>query len=86
MQNFLNKEGHQNHNTGLKVTIILLEGLILPIGEIALERVYAYSLRSRLVFTNSLYQSFYPHMRMSVFHMRDLSSLQSHPQTHRMGS
>ena len=31
-EDFLNPEGHQNHIIGSKVTIILLKGLILPIG------------------------------------------------------
>ena len=45
----LNLEGHQNHSIGLKITAILLNGLILPIGGIALARVCVCSLRSRLV-------------------------------------
>ena len=47
---FLNPEGHQNPISGSKGTIILLKGLILPNGGVALGRVCACSLRSRLVF------------------------------------
>ena len=32
IKNFLNPEGHQNPINGSKVTVILLKGLILPIG------------------------------------------------------
>ena len=39
MKSFLNPEGHQNSISGLKVTVILLKGLILPIGRVALGRV-----------------------------------------------
>ena len=42
--------GQQNCISGSKVTVILLKGLILPIGKAALGRVCACSLRSRLVF------------------------------------
>ena len=45
----LNLEGHPNRITGPKVAAILLNGLILPVGGIASERVCACSLRSRLV-------------------------------------
>ena len=45
----LNPEGHQNRITGSKVTAILVKGYILPIGGVALGRVCACSLRSRLV-------------------------------------
>ena len=33
MLSFLNPKGHQNRISGSKVTVILLKGLILPIGE-----------------------------------------------------
>ena len=33
IQNFLNSEGHQNPISGSKVTAILLQGWILPIGQ-----------------------------------------------------
>ena len=45
----LNLEGHLNRITGSKVTVILLNGWILPIGGVALGSVCACSLRSRLV-------------------------------------
>jgi hypothetical protein len=45
----LNLEGHQNRITGSRVTAILLNGWILPVGEVASGRVCACSLRSRLV-------------------------------------
>ena len=45
----LNPEGHPNCITGSKVIAILLNGLILPIGEAASGRVCACRLRSRLV-------------------------------------
>ena len=48
-QEILNLEGHQNCITGLRVTAILLNGWILPIGEFTSGRVCACSLRSRLV-------------------------------------
>ena len=48
---FLNPEGYQNPISGSKVTVILLKGLIFPIGGVASGRVCACSLRSRLVFT-----------------------------------
>ena len=47
----LNLEGHQNHVTGSRVTAIFLNGWTLSIGEAALGRVCACSLRSRLVST-----------------------------------
>ena len=50
IKNFLNPEGNQNPFRGSKVTVILLKGWIWPIGEVALERVCACGLRSRLVF------------------------------------
>ena len=37
----LNPEGHPNRNTGSKVTAILLNGWILPVGGVALGRVCA---------------------------------------------
>ena len=58
----LNLEGHQNgikplmieftklYSTGSRVTAILLNGWIFPIGGASLGRVCACSLRSRLVF------------------------------------
>ena len=46
----LNPEGHQNRITDTKVTAILLNGWILPIGETSSGRVGSCSLRSRLVF------------------------------------
>ena len=33
IKTFLNPEGHQNPISGSKVTVILLKGWILPIGE-----------------------------------------------------
>ena len=45
-KNFLNPEGHQNPIIGAKVTAILLKGLILPIGGVALGRVCAAGLFS----------------------------------------
>ena len=50
MKTFLNPEGHKNRTRGSKVTAILLKGWILLIGGVALGRVFACSLRSRLVF------------------------------------
>ena len=52
MKTFLNPEGHQNPISGSKVTVILLRGWLLPIGGVALGRVCACSLRSKLVFFN----------------------------------
>ena len=49
IKNFPNPEGHQNLISGSKVTAILMKGWILPIGVVALGRVCAYNLRSRLV-------------------------------------
>ena len=49
----LNLEGHHNPISGSKVTAILLKGWILPIGGVALGRVCACSLRSRLVFIDA---------------------------------
>ena len=46
----LNPEVHPNRITGSKVTAILLNGWILPIGGASLGRVCSCSLRSRLVF------------------------------------
>ena len=45
-------EGHSNYITGLRVTAFLLKGEILPIVGVALGRVCACSLRSRLVYTH----------------------------------
>ena len=52
IKNFLNPKEHQNCIRGSKVTAILLKGWILPIGGVALGRVCACSLRSRLVQRN----------------------------------
>ena len=49
MMRFINREGHQNCISGSKVTVILLMGSILPIDWVALGRVCAWNLRSRLV-------------------------------------
>ena len=46
----LNLKGHQNHNIGSKVTALLLNWLVLPVGGVALGRVCTCSLRMRLVF------------------------------------
>ena len=46
---------HQNRIIGSRVTEILLNGWILPIGGIALGRVCVCSLPSRLVYTKKLY-------------------------------
>ena len=51
IKNFLNPEGHQNTLSGSKVTTILLKEWIWPIGEVALGRVCACRLCSRLVIT-----------------------------------
>ena len=48
-EEILNLEGHQNRMTGSRVTAILLNGWTLPIGEAASGRVFACSLRNRLV-------------------------------------
>ena len=48
MHNFLNLKEHQNRLTGSKVIAILLKGWILLIGAVALGRVCACTLRSRL--------------------------------------
>ena len=45
----LNPKGHPNRITGSKVTTILLNEWIVPIGGASLGRVCACSLRSRLV-------------------------------------
>ena len=45
----VNPEGHLNRITGSKVTAILLNGWVLPIGGASSGRVCACSLRSRLV-------------------------------------
>ena len=45
----LNPKGHPNRITGSKVTAILLNGWILPIGGASSGRVCSCSLRSRLV-------------------------------------
>ena len=39
IKNFLIPEGHQNPISGSKVTVILLKGLILPIGGALLGRL-----------------------------------------------
>ena len=50
----LNPKGHSNCITGSKVKVILLNGWILPIAEASSGRVCACSLRSRLVFKQTL--------------------------------
>ena len=61
IKNFVNPKRHQNPISGSKVTAILMKRYIFPIancllpiaksiGEVALERVCACSLRSRLVY------------------------------------
>ena len=49
MSHFLNPKGHPNIITGSKVTSILLNGWILPIGGASSGRVCSCSLRSRVV-------------------------------------
>ena len=49
MKSFPNPEGHTNCMSGSKDTVILLRKLILHIGGLALGRVCACSLHSRLV-------------------------------------
>ena len=49
LKSFLSPKGHQNPISGSNVTVILLKGWILSIGEFASGRVCACSLRSRLV-------------------------------------
>ena len=44
----INVEGHQNSTIGLKVTAVLLNGWIFPIGGVASEKVCACSLHSRI--------------------------------------
>ena len=50
LSDILNPEGHQNHCIGSKVTVILMNGWILPTGGASSGRVCACSLCSRLVF------------------------------------
>ena len=50
-EDILNLKGYENHNIGSKVTEILLNGWILPIGGVASGRVCTCRLRSRLVHT-----------------------------------
>jgi hypothetical protein len=50
IKNFLNPEEHQNHNSGSKVTVILLKRWILPIGGASAGEGLPCSLRSRLIF------------------------------------
>ena len=57
MKSFLNPEGHQNRISDSKVMVILLRGLIWPIGGVTLGRVCARSLRSRLVIEGKEYIS-----------------------------
>ena len=54
IKNFLNPNGHQNLISGSKVTAILLKDRVLPVGEVASERVCACSLRSRFIFLDWL--------------------------------
>ena len=49
VKDILNPEGHPNCISGSKVTAILLNGWILPVGEASSGRVCSCSLRSRLV-------------------------------------
>ena len=51
IESFLNPEGYQNRISGSKVTVILLKGLILPIGGVHWGRVHTCSLLSRLVYS-----------------------------------
>ena len=46
----LNLKGHLNRNIGSKVTAILLNRWVLPIGGVAWGRVCTWSLHNRLVF------------------------------------
>ena len=50
LKEILNPERHPNRITGSKVTVILLNEWILPIGGASSGRVCACRLRSRLVF------------------------------------
>ena len=50
IKNFQNSEGHQNIVSCVKVTAILLKGWILSIDEVALGRICACNLRSRLIY------------------------------------
>ena len=52
IEDFPNPEGHKNPFSGSKFMAILLKGWIWPIIGVALGRVCACSLRSRLVFIN----------------------------------
>ena len=55
----LNLKRHQNRIVGSKVTAILLNGWVFPIGGVTSGRVCACSLRSRLVLINLLPLSCY---------------------------
>ena len=55
VKEILNLEVNLNCIIGSKVTVVLLKGLILPIGGVALGRVCACSLLSRLVFTDIVF-------------------------------
>ena len=50
IQEILNLKGHHNRIIGFKVTAILQNGWVLPMGGVASGRVCACSLCSRLVF------------------------------------
>ena len=58
----LNLEGYQNRSIGSKVTAILLNGWNLPTGGVALGRVCACSLRSRLVSKELQFYQIYPYL------------------------
>ena len=60
IKKFLNHKEHQHAISGWKDMAILLKGRILPIGGVASGRIYACSLRSRLVLikNGSLFSSF----------------------------
>ena len=49
LKEILNIKGHSNRLTGSKVSVILLNGWILPLGGVASGRACAGSLRSTLV-------------------------------------
>ena len=50
MRSFPNPEWHQNCISGSEVKIILLKGLILPIGEVALGKSAPAACAARLLF------------------------------------
>ena len=74
MKSFLNLEGHYNRISGSKVTVVLLKGLILPIGWVALGRVCACSHRSRLVLGGDESGNIWwkwPHNHCTLFHFSE---------------